>query len=91
VDGEAAIHGDTQPHLVQRLAGRDRAPPVVAELVGLGVGQMALDVEQATLAFVAGEVDVAGVDVFAIDGWWQWHGTVASCKKPPLYPNIRSL
>src|SRR5205823_9177498 len=64
--GEVAVDGETDPHLVNRLAGAANAS-LHAVVVVLDVGEMAFDIEQAVGALVAFVAHAARVRVLALD------------------------
>jgi hypothetical protein len=68
VDHQPVVDGEPHPHVMHRLARRERAAEVIAEGIGLGVGEMTFDVPEPILAAETAALDGAGVDGLARDG-----------------------
>ncbi len=72
-DREGSVECETQPHVVQRVAGGDAAARAIAKTVCLGVGHVGFDIDPAVLALVAAELYIAQVEEFAGGGFWEGH------------------
>ena len=72
-NGKAAVYRHSQQHFMERLTHRHLASPVVAELVGLGIGHMRFYIPQPVFALVAAIIYCAGMDVSAGSGVGEGH------------------
>ena len=75
-DLEPAIHGEAQPHAVDRVAGLDRAAVPVGYRVGLGVAQAGLEVPQPVVAFESLTENLASVNELPGLRFRCWHALV---------------
>ena len=66
---ERGIHGEAQPHVVDRVPGLDGAAVTIGNGVGLGIAQAGFEVPQAVVTFVGLTDDPTSVHELAFRFW----------------------